>query len=118
MRAPWAEWIERKRVQPDSQPPTESGVLLDPLFSRNKRSVWHIATQPYPEAHFATFPEALIVPCILASSRPGDRVLDPFLGSGTTGAVAERLGRRWVGCDLTYHDLARVRTQQRGLRWG
>jgi len=85
---------------------------------RNKRSVWHIATQPYAGSHFATFPEALIEPCILAGSRPGDLVFDPFVGSGTVGAVAERFGRRWVGTDLGYQHLAKKRTQQRGLRLG
>lgn len=68
--------------------------------SRNKRSVWTVATQGYADAHFATYPEKLIEPMILAGSRPGDVVLDPFMGSGTTAAVAERLGRRWVGCEL------------------
>jgi DNA modification methylase len=83
--------------------------------TRNKRSVWHVATQPYAEAHFATFPEALIEPCVLAGSRVGDLVCDPFLGSGTVGAVCERYGRRWVGTDLRYQDLAQQRTAQRGL---
>lgn len=63
---------------------------------RNKRSVWHVATSAYSEAHFATFPPALIEPCILAGSRPGDIVLDPFGGSGTTGGVALRHGRKSV----------------------
>ena len=67
---------------------------------RNKRSVWHVATQPYPDAHFATYPEKLIEPCILAGSRPGDTVLDPFTGSGTTGAVALRHQRNFIGCEL------------------
>lgn len=67
---------------------------------RNKRSVWEVATQPFKEAHFATFPPALIEPCILAGSRAGDVVLDPFIGAGTTGLVAQRLGRRWIGCEL------------------
>lgn len=67
---------------------------------RNKRSVWEIATQPYSEAHFATYPEALVEPCILAGSKPGDAVLDPFAGSGTTGAVALRYARNFVGCEL------------------
>ena len=86
-------------------------------FTRNRRSVWSIATRPYSGAHFATMPEKLAEPCILAGSRIGDRVLDPFMGSGTVGAVAERLGRRWVGLDLNrnYHALARKRTAQRGL---
>jgi len=89
---------------------------LDP-DGRNKRSVWYVATQPYSGAHFATWPEKLIEPCILAGSRLGDLVFDPFCGSGTTLAVAERFGRRAVGTDLGYQDLAKQRTQQRGLRW-
>jgi len=85
--------------------------------TRNKRSVWTVATQPYSEAHFATFPPALIEPCILAGSRPGDVVLDPFFGSGTTGEVCERLGRRWIGCELSpeYGKLAAKRTAQQGM---
>jgi site-specific DNA-methyltransferase (cytosine-N4-specific) len=81
---------------------------------RNKRSVWTIPTQPYPEAHFATFPETLVEPCILAGSRAGDMVLDPFAGSGTTLWVAQRLGRRAVGYELKaeYCDLAIKRVPQ------
>jgi len=85
--------------------------------TRNKRSVWTIPTMPYAGAHFATMPEALVEPCILAGCPLGGLVLDPFVGSGTVGAVAERLGRRWVGTDLSYHRLAAARTAQRGLRW-
>lgn len=66
---------------------------------RNKRSVWTVATQPYAEAHFATFPEALIEPMILAGCPPGGIVLDPFGGSGTTAMVANRLGRRAIYID-------------------
>ncbi len=89
-----------------------------PQLNRNRRSVWHIATQPYPGAHFATMPEALIEPCILAGSRPGDLVLDPFVGSGTVARVAIRLGRRAVGCDLNaeYLKLAHGRTS--GISYG
>jgi DNA modification methylase len=78
---------------------------------RNKRSVWTIPTQAYAEAHFATFPEDLIKPCILAGSRSGDTVLDPFGGSGTTGKVAIEFGRRAVLIELNpdYVELARVR---------
>ena len=65
----------------------------DPSAGRNKRTVWTIATQPYKEAHFATFPEELAKLCILAGSKPGDLILDPFAGSGTTGKVAIELGR-------------------------
>ena len=68
--------------------------------TRNRRSVWTVATRPYKGAHFATFPPALIEPCILAGSRPGDVVLDPFMGSGTTAAVALQHGRNAIGCEL------------------
>lgn len=67
---------------------------------RNKRSVWSVKTQPFPEAHFATFPPDLITPCILSSTRPGDFVLDPFFGSGTTGLVAQGCGRNYIGIEL------------------
>lgn len=89
---------------------------MDPN-GRNKRSVWTVATMPYAGAHFATFPEKLIEPCILAGCPVGGLVCDPFVGSGTVGAVAERLGRRWVGTDLSYQPLASERTAQQGLRW-
>jgi DNA modification methylase len=68
--------------------------------TRNRRSVWTVATRPYKGAHFATFPPALIEPCILAGSRPGDIVLDPFMGSGTTAAVSLQHGRHYLGCEL------------------
>lgn len=78
-----------------------------PFETRNKRSVWTVATAPYKGAHFATFPPALIEPCILAGSRPGDIVLDPFGGSGTTAGVAQQHGRRSILCELNseYLDL-------------
>lgn len=66
----------------------------------NKRSVWQIATQPFKGSHFAVYPPDLILPCIMAGSKPGDIVLDPFGGSGTTGAVAEYLDRKAVLCEL------------------
>lgn len=72
----------------------------EPQETRNRRSVWSIATRPYKGAHFATFPPALIEPCILAGSRPSDIVLDPFMGSGTTAAVAIEHGRQFIGCEL------------------
>lgn len=84
---------------------------------RNKRSVWTIPTAPYSGAHFATFPERLVEPCILAGCPIGGLVFDPFIGSGTVGAVAERTGRRWVGTDLSYQHLSTERTAQMGLRW-
>jgi DNA modification methylase len=68
--------------------------------TRNKRSVWEVCTQPYSEAHFATFPPALIEPCILAGCPKGGTVLDPFGGAGTTGLVADRLGRNAILIEL------------------
>ena len=85
--------------------------------TRNRRSVWTVATRPYKGAHFATFPPALIEPCILAGSRPGDIVLDPFMGSGTTAQVAQARGRQWIGCELNpeYAPLQQARTAQAAL---
>jgi site-specific DNA-methyltransferase (cytosine-N4-specific) len=94
---------------------TATGVLKASGDSRNRRSVWTINPQPYSGAHFATFPEKLVEPCILAGSRAGDLVCDPFIGSGTVGVVATRLMRRWVGVDLSYQSLSRERTRQRGF---
>jgi len=87
------------------------------VLTRNKRSVWTIPTQAYAAAHFATFPETLVEPCVMAGSRPGDIVFDPFFGSGTTGSVAQRLGRHWIGCELNsaYEPLQRDRLRQPGL---
>lgn len=84
--------------------PNESG-------KRNRRSVWTIATRPYKGAHFATFPEELVRPCILAGSRPGDTVLDPFAGSGITGAVAAQEGRNFIGIEINpdYCEIIRQR---------
>ena len=94
------------------------GVAYDhDTSTRNKRSVWAVPTAPYSGAHFATFPPALIEPCILAGSRTGDVVLDPFFGSGTTGEVCERLGRKWIGLEINndYAALQAERTAQKGL---
>lgn len=67
---------------------------------RNIRTVWDVHTKPYAEAHFATFPSSLVEPCINLSTDPQDLVLDPFIGSGTTGLVALRQNRRFVGIEL------------------
>jgi len=77
-------------------------------LGRNKRSVWSITTKPYADAHFATFPEDLIEPCILAGSPEGGIVLDPFVGSGTAMVVAQKHRRKGIGIDLNkeYLDLA------------
>ena len=79
---------------------------------RRLRTVWGINTQPNGKpAHFATFPLRLVEPCITSASRPGDLVLDPFLGSGTTGLVALAMGRRFIGCEIhpDYVEMARRR---------
>jgi len=78
---------------------------------RNKRSVWSINTQPFLEAHFATFPTTLVEPCMFAGSREGDYILDPFFGSGTVGIVAQKNNRRYIGIELNpqYVDLAAKR---------
>lgn len=68
--------------------------------SRNRRTVWTINTEAFPEAHFATFPPDLVTPCILAGTEEGDIVLDPFFGSGTVGVVCRGLGRRFLGIEL------------------
>jgi site-specific DNA-methyltransferase (cytosine-N4-specific) len=86
----------------------------DGAGKRNRRSVWSIPTEPMPEAHFATFPQSLVEPCILAGSRPEDVVLDPFLGAGTLGAVALRLQRSFVGIELS-PDYAAIASRKIGV---
>jgi DNA modification methylase len=87
-------------------------------FTRNKRSVWTVTTKPFKEAHFATFPLALITPCILAGSRLSDIVLDPFIGSGTTAVAAKKLGRNYMGIDLNpkYIEMAKRRIDRLPVR--
>lgn len=84
---------------------------------RNKRDVWTVSPARYPEAHFATFPEKLVEPCILAGSKVGDVVLDPFAGSGTVLAVAQRFGRKAVSIELNpdYVTLIRKRIEGQTL---
>jgi DNA modification methylase len=92
---------------------TMRGIPWDGATNRNRRSVWTIAPKPYKGAHFAVMPPALVEQCILAGSRPGDVALDPFNGSGTTGAVAIEHGRRYVGIELNpeYVTLSRARIE-------
>lgn len=89
----------------------KKGNASNEIGTRNKRSVWTVSSQPFAEAHFATFPPDLIEPCILAGCRPGGIVLDPFFGAGTTGLVANRLGRSCIGIELNpdYVEIARRR---------
>lgn len=91
---------------------TDAGIMNE--LGRNKRDVWEINTQPYPEAHFATFPEKLVETPILSGCPQDGVVLDPFAGSGTTGAVAKRLGRKYIGIDVSeaYCKLAVKRLQR------
>lgn len=95
----------------DEKHRTKSGNEYQPTGKRNKRSVWTVTTKAFKGAHFATYPPDLIEPCILAGSEVGDTVLDPFAGSGTTGMVALRHGRRFIGCELNpeYAEIARNR---------
>jgi DNA modification methylase len=81
---------------------------------RNRRSVWVMATCPTPEAHFATFPIDLAQDCILAGSKPGDTILDPFAGAGTTGLACLKHGREFVGIELNaaYIDIANERARK------
>lgn len=79
---------------------TKSGKRFKPTPRRNKRDVWSVSTTGFKGAHFATFPEKLVEPCVLAGSPEGGMVLDPFAGSGTTGAVAKRLRRGFVGIEI------------------
>lgn len=98
----------------DKQNESFSSAVRGLVKKRNKRSVWTIPTEPYPEAHFATFPLALVEPCIQAGTKEGDVVLDPFCGAGTTGIVALRYRRRFMGIELNpkYCEMARSRIRK------
>ena len=91
--------------------------LTKSYTKKNKRSVWSVNKKPYKGAHFATYPEELIEPCILAGSEKGDIVLDPFMGSGTTAVVAKKNGRGYIGCELheDYGNLIQKRLNSRSF---
>ena len=104
-----AIWAEEKRagkgrLHYDGKRQGEKGTGQENFVSivdkKNKRSVWQVNVKGYKEAHFATYPTELIEPCILAGSKEGDTVLDPFSGSGTTGEVALKHGRNYIGLEL------------------
>ena len=104
IKEPAKDWGTRDRTNgkyhnPGTGLQPHSG-LTKSYEKKNKRSVWTVNKKPYKGAHFATYPSELIEPCILAGSERGDVVLDPFMGSGTTAAVAKSLGRNYVGCEL------------------
>lgn len=112
--APGLSWAERKALGEGARRgfaqngPSNIGCDKD---TRNKRSVWEVATAPFSEAHFATFPPALIEPCIKAGCPAGGTVLDPFGGAGTTGLVADRLQRNAILIELNpeYAAMAQAR---------
>lgn len=95
---------------------TKKLSLTHPL-GRNRRSVWTITTKPFKDAHFATFPEDLIVPMVKAGCPEGGIVLDPFIGSGTTALVAKKLGRNYIGIELSgeYVKMANKRLAQKTI---
>tara|TARA_R100001530_G_scaffold535_1_gene878 strand:- start:592 stop:1689 length:1098 start_codon:yes stop_codon:yes gene_type:complete len=97
-----------------------TGLKRNNYVTRNKRSVWNINLKPYKEAHFAVFPPELPEFCILAGSKEGDIVLDPFWGSGTTGAVARKHSRKAIGIELNpeYVEISMKRFQQQHLNFG
>jgi len=85
---------------------------------KNKRTVWDVNTEPFKGAHFAVFPKSLIRPCILAGSKAGSNVLDPFFGSGTTGEVCLELGRNCVGIELNNEYLKVAQARLAGIKPG
>ena len=104
IKEPAKDWGTRDRTNGKYHNP---GTGLQPhtgltksYTKRNKRSVWSVNKKPYKGAHFATYPEELIEPCILAGSEKGDIILDPFMGSGTTAYVAKKHSRAYRGCEL------------------
>ena len=104
IKEPAKDWGTRDRSKgkyhnPGTGLQPHSG-LTKSYSKKNKRSVWTVNKKPYKGAHFATYPEELIEPCILAGSEKGDIVLDPFMGSGTTAAVAKKNSRAYIGCEL------------------
>lgn len=119
LEAARADYRERERRAKTADNPHLGGRRLAPEpgeegafhpLGRNKRSVWTVPTQPYPDAHFATFPEDLVRPCVLAGAPRGGVLLDPFGGSGTLARVAAEEGRFGISCDLGYHAQAGRRT--------
>ncbi len=122
----WAESVKDKgyaNALPEARAAGRSVAMSRPkdyignVNGRNKRSVWEIATEPTPYAHFATFPIKLIEPCILAGSKEGSIVLDPFMGSGTVGLRSKELSRQYFGVELNeeYIKIANQRLAQNEL---
>ena len=108
-------WPQSLQALPSEEHAMSSNAPATPASAKARSSVWNINTSPFPEAHFAVFPPALVEPCILAGSNEGDLVLDPFFGSGTVGEVCVAHGRRFVGIELSdeYADVAARRLDDR-----
>ena len=118
IKEPATDWGTRDRskgkYKVNDYGQTPHSGLTKSYEKKNKRSVWSVTKKPYKGAHFATYPPDLIEPCIKAGSEVGDIVIDPFMGSGTTAAVAKSLGRDYIGCELheEYGDLIRKRVEE------
>jgi DNA modification methylase len=117
-----AGWRERKLEEAGSGTKNNDSMdeaLAEVRSTRNRRSVWTVPSEPYKGAHFATFPRALIEPCILAGAPVGGVVLDPFFGSGTTGQVAQALGRKFIGIEINqeYKALQDERLRQQSMEF-
>jgi DNA modification methylase len=104
--AKWERW-GRQTIKKYGEGKASTGWMqekskqeLQENTTKNRRSVWRIPTESISDEHYAPMPEALVEPCILAGSKPGDTVLDMFFGSGTVGRVALKYGRRCIGIDL------------------
>lgn len=114
----WHPQVKHKNLQENGQQNHSmherraDGLPDETYIVRNKRDVWSVSTQAVKEAHFATFPEKLIEPCILAGSKVGGVILDPFFGSGTTGRVATKYNREYIGIELNpeYVEISNKRT--------
>lgn len=104
-RHTYSDSAKYNQVDPERQRTKTDCVSFHPN-GKNKRSVWTVNTKPYKGAHFAVYPTELIRPCVLAGSRPGDVVLDPFNGSGTTGFVSMEERRKYIGIDINTEYLA------------
>ncbi len=94
-------FVGRHTMPGEKRPHSDTHQHFTNPDGRNIRDVWHIATEPMPEAHFATWPMKLCEKMIRAGSKPSDIVLDPFFGSGTVGVVCKRLNRKWIGVELS-----------------
>ena len=118
IKEPATDWGTRDRskgkYKVNDYGQTPHSGLTKSYEKKNKRSVWSVTKKPYKGAHFATYPPDLIEPCIKAGSEVGDIVLDPFMGSGTTAAVAKSLGRDYIGCELheEYGNLIKQRVEE------